>query len=68
MSIAPDSPIRRVGLPLAFALGTLLLWEAVVRAFGIREVLLPTPSAMAAMAITSRHAWILSIISNGPTS
>jgi NitT/TauT family transport system permease protein len=55
-------PLQRIGLPLAFALGTLVLWEIVVRAFGIREVLLPTPSAIARRLVETfpllmEHAW-----------
>lgn len=55
-------PLQRVGLPLAFAVGTLVLWEIVVRAFDIREVLLPTPSAIARRLVETfpllmEHAW-----------
>lgn len=57
-----DSVFRRIVLPLLFALGTLAVWEAVVRAFSIREVLLPAPSAIAARLIETfpllmQHAW-----------
>ncbi|HZF86444.1 MAG TPA: ABC transporter permease [Burkholderiaceae bacterium] len=55
-------PLQRIGLPLAFAVGTLVLWEIVVRAFDIREVLLPTPSAIARRLVETfpllmEHAW-----------
>lgn len=55
-------PLQRIGLPLAFAVGTLVMWEIVVRAFGIREVLLPTPSAIAQRLVETfpllmQHAW-----------
>lgn len=54
--------LQRIGLPLAFAVGTLVLWEIVVRAFDIREVLLPTPSAIARRLVETfpllmEHAW-----------
>ena len=55
-------PLQRVVLPLAFAVATLVLWEIVVRAFDIREVLLPTPSAIARRLVETfpllmEHAW-----------
>ncbi|MDQ7956649.1 MAG: ABC transporter permease [Pseudomonadota bacterium] len=55
-------PLQRIGLPLAFAVGTLVLWEIVVRAFDIREVLLPAPSAIARRLVETfpllmEHAW-----------
>jgi len=61
-SSAQDSAFRRIGLPLLFALGTLALWEAAVRFFAIREVLLPTPSAIGARLVETfpllmQHAW-----------
>lgn len=54
--------VRRVVLPLLFALATLALWEGVVHAFAIREVLLPAPSAIAlrlaeAFPVLMQHAW-----------
>ena len=54
--------LRRIGLPLGFAIGSLLLWEVVVRAFGIREVLLPAPTAILArlqetLPLLLTHAW-----------
>ncbi|GHC81843.1 ABC transporter permease [Pseudorhodoferax aquiterrae] len=53
---------RRIVLPLLFALATLALWEGVVRGFGIREVLLPAPSAIAlrlgeTFPLLLQHAW-----------
>mgnify|MGYP001173701856 CR=1 FL=1 len=53
---------RRIGLPLGFALLSLLAWEAVVRIFEVREVLLPAPSAIAArlaetLPLLLQHAW-----------
>lgn len=58
-----DGPAaRRIVLPLLFAVSTLALWEAAVRAFGIREVLLPAPSAIARRLVDTlplllQHAW-----------
>lgn len=41
---AMASSIRRVGLPLLGGLGFLVLWEVLVRLFGVRPILLPAPS------------------------
>jgi NitT/TauT family transport system permease protein len=40
------SGLRDVGPPLLTALLVLVLWEGAVRGFGIRPILLPTPSAI----------------------
>ncbi|MCA3554103.1 ABC transporter permease [Aestuariivirga sp.] len=39
--------------PVLFGIGVLILWEAVVRGFGVPAVLLPAPSAIWAKFITS---------------
>lgn len=62
MEGAAGSALRRIGLPVLFALATLLAWEAAVRLFAIREVLLPAPSAVVARLIDTfpllmQHAW-----------
>ena len=42
-------------VPLIFGLTLVLIWEAVVRGFGINPVLLPAPSAIAARFAVSTH-------------
>jgi NitT/TauT family transport system permease protein len=39
--------------PLAFGLGVLIVWEAVVRGFGVPAVILPAPSAIALRLVSS---------------
>jgi NitT/TauT family transport system permease protein len=39
--------------PLLFGLGVLIVWEAVVRGFGVPAVILPAPSAIAARLVSS---------------
>jgi NitT/TauT family transport system permease protein len=39
-----DSPIARIVLPVIFAAAVLLLWEALVKYYDVREVILPAPS------------------------
>lgn len=41
---AMSNTIRRIGLPLVGALAFLILWEVLVRVFGVRPILLPAPS------------------------
>ena len=38
----------RVGIPALFGLAVLVLWEGVVRGFGVAEVILPAPSRIGA--------------------
>jgi NitT/TauT family transport system permease protein len=44
---------RRLGPPLLFGLGVLILWEAVVRLFQVPAVILPAPSSIAWRLVSS---------------
>ena len=45
--------LRDAWPPLAFGFGVLIVWEALVRGFGVPGVILPAPSAIAARLVTS---------------
>ena len=45
--------LRDAWPPLAFGLSVLILWEALVRGFGVPAVILPAPSAIVARLLTS---------------
>lgn len=52
----PAQTLRRLGPPLAFGAGALVLWELVVTVFRIQRFLVPKPSAIAAAVTESAGA------------
>lgn len=53
LSQLPRSRATGLAVPVVFGITLLLIWESVVRGFGISPVLLPAPSAIAARFVVS---------------
>ncbi|WP_460275233.1 ABC transporter permease [Celeribacter sp. ULVN23_4] len=55
----PDTTFEKIAWPVGFGLAVLVLWEVIVRVFGISPAILPPPTAIAAaMARSGPILWV----------